>query len=181
MLGELNQYATVAWTKPGRLQKAKKFMNMSARQHLTPDHAFPGTLTGAKQGVVAIVTDDPATVAKLAPVCEFLGLKIEVVSAGTELECVLQTHHPMAVVTDVEGEGQDGFHTMKQVARHSRDLPILLLTDGDAVLMGAVDAVQAVWGLTSVTTTSEFPMAGQLVAFLFNAGRRAGCMRLIPI
>jgi ABC-type uncharacterized transport system ATPase subunit len=87
----------------------------------------------------------------------------------------------MAVITDVEGESQDGFHTMKQVARYSRDLPILLLTAGDAVLMGAVDAVQALYGLTSVTTTSEFPMAGQLVAFLFNAGRRSGCMRLIPV
>jgi hypothetical protein len=41
--------------------------------------------------------------------------------------------------------------------------------------------VQELWGLTSVTTTSEFPMAGQIVAFLFNAGRRAGCMRLIPV
>ncbi len=52
---------------------------------------------------------------------------------------------------------------MKLVARHSRDLPILLLTSGDPVLMGAADAVQDLWGLTSVTSTSEFPMAGQLV------------------
>ena len=134
-----------------------------------------------KQGLVAIVSDDPATIERLAPVCEFLDLKIEVVSVGTELERVLREHRPMAIVTEVEGESQDGFHTMKQVARHSRDLPILLLTEGDAVLMGAVDAVQELWGLTSVTTTSEFPMAGQIVAFLFNAGRRAGCMRLIPV
>jgi DNA-binding NtrC family response regulator len=135
----------------------------------------------AKQGLVAIVTDDPATVEKLAPVCEFLDLRIEVVSAGMDLETVLQTHRPMAVVSDVEGEAQDGFHTMKQVARYNRDLPILLLTAGDPTLMGAADAVQTVWGLTAVTSTSEFPMAGQIVQFLFNAGRRAGNMRLIPV
>jgi CheY-like chemotaxis protein len=154
-------------------------MNMIASQHLTLDR--PGAVTAAKQGVVAIVSDDPATIERLAPVCEFLDLKIEIVSAGIELEHVLRERRPMAVVTDVEGESQDGFHTMKQVARHNRDLPVLLLTAGDAVLMGAVDAVQALCGLTSVTTTSEFPIAGQLVAFLFNAGRRAGCMRLIPV
>jgi CheY-like chemotaxis protein len=167
---------------PGRnwaFAESNYAMNMIATQQLIADRA--DTTSAAKQGVVAIVSDDPATIEKLAPVCEFLDLKIEVVSAGTELERVLREHRPMAVVTEVEGEIQDGFHIMKQVARHSRDLPILLLTAGDAVLMGAVDAVQALWGLTSVTTTSEFPMAGQLVAFLFNAGRRAGCMRLIPV
>jgi hypothetical protein len=57
----------------------------------------------------------------------------------------------------------------------------MLLTNGDAVLMGAADAVQDIWGLTSVTRTSGFPVAGQLVGFLFNAGRRSGCMRLVPV
>ena len=156
-------------------------MNMIATRVFSPDQSFLGTIAPAKQGVVAIVTDDPATVEKLAPVCAFLDLRIEVVSAAMDLETVLQTHRPMAVVSDVEGEAQDGFHTMKLVARYSRDLPILLLTDGDPALMGAADAVQTVWGLTSVTSTSEFPMAGQLVQFLFNAGRRTGNMRLIPV
>jgi CheY-like chemotaxis protein len=156
-------------------------MNMIASRLLSPDHLFPGTVTVAKQNVVAIVSDNPDTIEQLSPVCEFLDLKIEVVSAGADLEQVLQEHRPMAVVSDVEGESQDGFHTMKQVARYSHDLPILLLTAGDSVMMGAVDAVQSLWGLTAVTSTSAFPIAGQLVQFLFNAGRRAGCMRLIPI
>ncbi len=156
-------------------------MNMIAGHLLSSDHAFLGTMTVAKQGVVAIVSDNPATIDQLAPVCEFLDLKIEIVAAGTDLEQVLQEHRPMAVVSDVEGDHQDGFHTMKLVARYSHDLPVLLLTAGDSVLMGAADAVQSLWGLTSVTSTSAFPMAGQLVQFLFNAGRRAGCMRLIPV
>jgi CheY-like chemotaxis protein len=164
-------------------------MNMIARLVLEPDHAFPGSIGAAKpsamvtqrQAVVVIVSDDPATIAHVAPVCEFLGLRIEVVSTRTDLDHVLRDHHPMAIVTDIESPDHDGFHTMKQVAHYSRDLPILLLTEGDAVMMGAADAVQNVWGLTAVTSTSGFPVAGQLVAFLFNAGRRAGCMRLIPV
>jgi hypothetical protein len=87
----------------------------------------------------------------------------------------------MAVISDVDGEDQDGFHTMKVIAGYDRELPIMLLTGGDAVLMGAADAVQDMWGLASVTRTSGFPMAGQLVAFLFGAGRRTGGMRLVPV
>jgi CheY-like chemotaxis protein len=156
-------------------------MNMIASRPHPRDHDSAGTVTFAMQGVVAIVSDNPETVDQLAAVCEFLDLKIEVVSAGTDLEQVLQEHRPMAVVADVDCAEQDGFHVMKLVARYQRDLPILLLTGGDSALMGASDAVQTVWGLTSVTSTSGFPMAGQLVQFLFNAGRRLGAMRLIPV
>lgn len=156
-------------------------MNMIAPRNLSQDHYFPGTMTATAQSVVAIISDDPNTIQKIAPVCEFLELRVERVSAGTDLGQVLREHRPMAVISDVEGEEQDGFHVMKVIAFYNRDLPIMLLTGGDAALMGAADAVQDLWGLTSVTRTSEFPVAGQLVAFLFSAGRRAGCMRLVPV
>ncbi len=156
-------------------------MNMFSPEVLSRDYDFPGSSTAAKQGVVAIVCDDPATIEKLAPVLEFLDLKMEIVSAGMDLMQMLEDLRPMAVIIEIEGGDQDGFHTMKMVANHSRDLPMLLLTGGDAVLMGAADAVQDLWGLTEVTRTSEFAIAGQLVAFLFSAGRRAGCMRLVPV
>jgi CheY-like chemotaxis protein len=156
-------------------------MNMIASQLVSPDQIFSGTMAAAKQGVVAIISDNPATIEQLTPVFDFLDLKIEVVSTAGDLEQLLQQKRPMAVVSDVDGQDQDGFHIMMQVARYSRDLPVLLLTAGDSVLMGAADAVQTLWGLTAVTSTSAFPMAGQLVQFLFNAGRRAGCMRLIPV
>jgi CheY-like chemotaxis protein len=156
-------------------------MNMIAFKPLDQDHAFPGTMSTAQQGVVVIASDDAATIENVAPVCEFLELRVEVVSAGRDLTQVLREQRPIAVISDVDGEEQDGFHTMKMIARYDRGLPIMLLTGGDSVLMGAADAVQDMWGLASVTRTSGFPMAGQLVAFLFGAGRRTGGMRLVPI
>jgi DNA-binding NtrC family response regulator len=138
-------------------------------------------MAAAQPGLVAIVSDNAATIEKLAPVCEFLELRMEIVSTDSDLTQVLRDLGPMAVITDIESTDYDGFHVMKVVARHNRNLPIMLLTDGDAVLMGAADAVQDLWGLTSVTRTSGFPVAGQLVAFLFSAGRRTGSMRLVPI
>ena len=156
-------------------------MNMMTGRNAYLDHNFPGTMAAPKQGVVALVCDNEATIASLAPVCDFLDLKLEVISGDTDVGYILREFRPMAVIADIDCVDQDGFHTMKQVARFNRDLPVLLLTDGDAALMGAADAVQEIWGLTSVTSTSGFPMAGQLVAFLFSAGRRAGCMRLVPV
>jgi hypothetical protein len=83
-------------------------MNMIVSPPLAPDRS--GTTTAAaQQGLVAIVSDDPATIERLAPVCEFLDLKIEVVSVGTELERVLREHRPMAIVTEVEGESRTAF------------------------------------------------------------------------
>jgi hypothetical protein len=156
-------------------------MNMLSPRIFSQDHDFLNTMAVAKQGVVAVVSDDPATIESLAPVCEFLELKMAVVSAGMDLSQALRDLRPMAVISAVDGENQDGFHIMKVISRYSQDLPIMLLTAGDAVLMGAADAVQDLWGLTSVTRTSGFPVAGQLVAFLFSAGRRSGCMRLLPV
>jgi CheY-like chemotaxis protein len=156
-------------------------MNMLAPRSLSKEVEFLGSMTTAGQGVVVVVSDDQATIESLAPVCEFLELRMEVVSNGADLTRVLRQHSPMAVISSIEGVDQDGFHTMKVIARHSRDLPIMLLTNGDSMMMGAADAVQDLWGLTSVTRTSGFPVAGQLVGFLFSAGRRAGCMRLVPV
>jgi hypothetical protein len=175
-----HQNVIVRLAKAGSVAEGTEVMNMHAPMTLSQDQLFPGTMTSVQTGVVAVVTDDPATIAKLAPVCEFLELRLEV-ATGADLAQVLRELGPMAVISDVEGREQDGFHTMKLVARYNRNLPVMLLTDGDAVLMGAADAVQDLWGLTSVTRTSGFPVAGQLVAFLFSAGRRSGCMRLVPV
>ena len=156
-------------------------MNMLAPRIVTRDFDYLNMMTSARQAVVVVVSDDAATIESLAPVCEFLELRMEVANPGSDLSLVLCDHRPMAVISSVEGEEQDGFHTMRMVARYNRDLPFLLLTDGDPVLMGAADAVQDLCGLSSVTRTSGFPVASQLVAFLFSAGRAAGCMRLVPV
>ena len=75
-------------------------MNMIAPRSFSQDSHFPGTVTAAQQGVVLIVSDDPATVENLRSVCEFLELKIEVVSAGMDLIGALRDRRPMAVISD---------------------------------------------------------------------------------
>lgn len=156
-------------------------MNMFAPLTLSRHVGNAEAMTSMKQSIVVVVSDDHNTIGQLAPVCDFLDLRMEVVSGGSDLADTLTGYRPMAVISDIEGADQDGFHTMRVVAKHDRNLPMLLLTAGDPVLMGAVDAMQDICGLTVVTPTSEFALAGQLIAFLFNAGRQAGCLRLVAV
>lgn len=175
------QNACISPERAGTVGKGPDAVNIIATETLARDYSFPGSVSPSQQGVVALFSDDAATIANLEPVCAFLDLRLEVISAGSDLMSVLRSQRPMAVISDVDGQDHDGFHTMKLVARYDPDLPILLLTGGDAALMGAADAVQDIWGLTSVVRTSGYALAGQLVGFLFNAGRRAGCMQLLPV
>jgi CheY-like chemotaxis protein len=156
-------------------------MNMIKSAAALRDQGYLSAIASNSQAVVIVVSDNPAVTEKLHPVCAFLELRTECVSSGQDLLTMLRTQHPIAVISDIEGEEQDGFHTMKVVADYHRDLPLFMLTDGDPTLMGAADAVQEICGLTSVAQSSGAPLAAELVPFLFGAGRRAGCMRLVPI
>ncbi|HQT76959.1 MAG TPA: hypothetical protein PLD10_07895 [Rhodopila sp.] len=156
-------------------------MNVICSNALIAEPAYSAANAGNKQGVVFIASDNPVCIEKIAPVCDFLDLQVQLVTPDADMPSMLRAYRPIAVITDVDGIEQDGFHTMQVIARFNRSLPILLLTDGDPVLMGAADAVQEMCGLRSVTLTSAFPAAGQIVAFLFSAGRSVGCMRLVPV
>ena len=156
-------------------------MNVMSQNVLPRTADAPVGFANEKQGVVFIVSDNPERIDHLAPVCDFLDLQVYVIASECDLLTMLRMHRPLGIIADVDGTEQDGFNTMKVVARHNRALPILLLTEGDPALMGAADAVQELCGLHSVTLTSGFPAAGQIVNFLFAAGRSAGCMRLVPV
>src|SRR3954451_21636429 len=156
-------------------------MNMIKSSAVLRDQGFLSVMAGARQGVVVVVSDDPALGDRLEPVCTFLELRPECVTSGMDLLDALQQEEPIAVIGDIECEAQDGFHTMKVVADYHRDLPVFMMTEGDPILMGATDASHEICGLTTVTRSTGAPLAGELVSFLFSAGRRAGCIRLVPI
>jgi hypothetical protein len=156
-------------------------MNMMTSIHVSRDYGLQGTRPASRQALVVVVSDSPRTVQQLEAVCGFFDLAVEVVQGDIDLMPVLMENRPMAVIADAEGEQQDGFHTMKVIAMYDRDLPIMLLTGGDPVLMGAADAVEDLWKLTDVSQSTGAHLAGQLADFLFAAGRRAGCLRLVPI
>lgn len=87
----------------------------------------------------------------------------------------------MAVVAEMDAVGQDGCHVMMTIAAHDCSLPVLLITGEDPALLGAVDAVQEIWRLSSVAKWPRLLGVGAVVDFLFRAGRNGGCMQLMSV
>ena len=139
------------------------------------------TQPAQRQALVLIVTDDLHLSMNFGSLCGFLNIDMEHVPSDQDLAIVLREQQPMAVIADLDGNGQDGYHVMMQVAEYDRELPMLLLTGRDPALAGAADAIEELWQLTSVAQTSSMPSVGNLVDFLFRAGRKGRCMRMMPV
>jgi ActR/RegA family two-component response regulator len=130
---------------------------------------------------VLVVRDHDKHNDSLESICEFLDIGVEYASSRDDLSQLLPGLRPMAVIADLEGEFQDGFHVMKMVAHCDRSLPVLLLTSNDPALLGAVDAVQEVFGMRRVATVTDASGIGALVDFICHAARDAGMPRLMRV
>jgi hypothetical protein len=133
----------------------------------------------AREALVLVIEDDFALTSAFRGVCECLNVAVERIPTQDDLGSALRQRRPMAVVAEMDAAGQDGCHVLMTVAAHDRDLPVLLIAGDDPVLLGAIDAVEEIWQLTSVVKWPRLPGIGAVVDFLFRAGRKGGCMRLM--
>ena len=117
----------------------------------------------------------------LEAICEFLDIGVAYATGSDDIGALLTAARPMAVIAPLEGEHQDGFHVMKVVAAHDRMLPVMLRAGNDTTLLGAVDAVQEIWGLRDVTTSGEAAGIGPLAEFIFSTARAAGTSGLMRV
>jgi ActR/RegA family two-component response regulator len=131
--------------------------------------------------LLLVVEDGDALATTLQPICDFLDIAVERLPSEHDLIAALRNYRPMGVVTHLDCQGQDGCHVMMTVARHDRSLPILLLTGDDPALAGAADAVEELWKLEAVVKSPRLPSIGAIVDFLFRAGRKGRCTRLMPV
>lgn len=131
--------------------------------------------------LVLVIEGDSEISRQIRGICEFLEFEIERVDTRDDLLTLLHDRRPMAIITELDLPEQDGCFVLMTVAAHNRDLPVLMLTGKDSAMMGAVDAVEEVWGLSGVVKASALPSVGEIVDFLFRAGRRSGVSRLVPV
>jgi CheY-like chemotaxis protein len=130
---------------------------------------------------VLIVRDDDKNNDFLDSICEFLDIAVEHASSRDDLLPLLRGLRPIAVITDLDSEVQDGFHVMKVTGSYKRTLPIMLLTSNDPALLGAVDAVREVWNLTRVAAITGTASIGTMVDFICHAARDAGMPQLMRV
>jgi ActR/RegA family two-component response regulator len=131
--------------------------------------------------LLLIVEDGDGIAAVIQPICDFLDIAIERLPSEHDLAGALRDYRPMGVVAHLDCQGQDGCHVMMTVAQHDRSLPVLLLTGDDSALAGAADAVEELWKLESVVKFPKLPGMGAIVDFIFRAGRKGQCLRLLPV
>ncbi len=130
---------------------------------------------------VLIVRDTDENQDPVDAICGFLEIGAEHASSADDLRPLLRGIHPIAIIADLDGKHQDGYHIMKTVAAYDPDLPVLLLTDGNPALLGAVDAIAELHGLTRVATVIGTSDIGGLVDFLCHAARDSGMTRLLRV
>ncbi len=143
-------------------------------------HIVPPELTGREPSVV-LIEDGGRLSHVFRSICDCLDVEVVRMASWDDLDTVLRHHRPMAVVAELDADGQDGCHVLMTVASYDRTLPVLLITGCDPALIGAVDAVEEIWNLTSVTRWSEPLGAREVVDFLFRTGLAGHCMRLMPV
>jgi hypothetical protein len=137
------------------------------------------TRQSGREALVLVIEDDASLSSALRNVCECLSVFVERMPSRDELGPALRRRQPMAVVAQMDAMGQDGCHVLMTVAAHDRDLPVLLITGDDPALLGAADAVEEMWQLSSVDKWPRLLGVGEIVDFLFRAGHKGGCLRLI--
>ncbi len=130
--------------------------------------------------VLLVVEDGVKLSAALLGICEFLRISIETVGGSDDLDKALRRRRPMAVLAELDGRTQDGCYVMMRVADYDRSLPMMLLTTSSPSLIGAAEAVEGLCGLSSVTRRPVLPEVGEIVEFLFCAGRSGFCLGLLP-
>jgi hypothetical protein len=130
---------------------------------------------------VLVVRGDGVNADLLDTVCEFLEIGVEYITGKDDLGPMLRALRPMAIVADLAGDTQDGFHVMMIAAGYDPAVPVLLLTDRENGLLGAVDAIQEVWGLKRVVTMRDTDDIGELVDFLCHAARDGGMSRMMRV
>ena len=139
------------------------------------------TTTEARMPLVLVVEDGCTLSEALRSLCAFLEIQVERLDSDEPLLPFLQRGRPMAVVAPMEAEGQDGAHVLMTVAQYDRSLPMLLLSEGDAALAGAADAVIDLWGLSCVSQITRWPTLGGLAEFLCHASVQGNCLGMMPV
>jgi len=151
------------------------YMDTAAATH-------PASTDMASRTPLVIIIEDETRIADaFRVVCDCLDVMVHPLESSGDLSVILRQCRPMAVVTDLDMANQDGCHVLKSIGAYDRNLPVMVLAGTDAGLLGAIDAVEEVWGLSCVSKSNDLPSVGEIVDFLFRAGQIGRCLRLMPV
>ena len=129
---------------------------------------------------VLVVEDAPVLSQTVGFLCNYLGITVETLKKDADLKQALQVKQPMAIMSAIDKSGQDGCDLPKEVAEHDGSLPVLLVTASNPASLAVLEGLEKICRLRNVLKIAGTPGVGDLVEFLFKAGRRSGS-RLMPV
>jgi hypothetical protein len=140
----------------------------------------PPTALRSRRLVVLVVEDAARLSEPLQPVCEFIGVAVEVVGPQDDLTALIRDRQPISIITQLDTQIRDCCSVMRAAAEHDRALPILVVAGQEDALLGMVDAVEDLLQLSNVTKVKTMPGCGEIADFLFKACRKHGGLGLMP-
>jgi hypothetical protein len=109
-----------------------------------------------------------------------LHLELVTVRSFHELPFRLHHHRPIAVVLELGPTGQACRSALRCIAAYDPAMHILMNAGDDPNVLGEIDVYENLWGLTALHRMAGPPAPGELIGFLFGAGRDHGFGRLMP-
>lgn len=130
---------------------------------------------------VVVMANQAGVSPTMAAMCAALDVEMVIVSSHHDLPFRLHHHRPMAVISELEPAGHASCAALRSIAAYDPRMPVMVVSGSDPAVAGTLDAAEKLWGLSAVRRLPEAPAMGDLIGFLFAAGRHAGIGRLIPL
>jgi len=132
------------------------------------------------QRVIVLVGRDGVS-PMLREMCAALLVELVAISSHHDLPFRLHHHRPMAVISEIDPLGIPSCAALRCIAAYNPNMPILLVAGDDPAVLGTIDAAEQLWSLSNLQRLAAAPAAGDLIGFLFQAGRHSRLGRLLPI
>ncbi len=146
---------------------------------------FPSYLTdaakNAEQQHILVLGNPQALSPLLVSVCQALDIVLVPLPALYDLPLHLHQMNPIAVIGVALGDEADCCGVLRTIAAHDQDMPVLMMSQDEPSVLGAIDVAEQLWGLTAVSLLSPAQNPQEMVGFLFHATRWRHTGRFLPV
>jgi hypothetical protein len=146
---------------------------------------FPTHLNGpaqeSEQQHILVLGNPEALSPLLVAVCQALDIVLVPLRALHDLPLQLHQQQPIAVIGTALGDEAECCGVLRTIAAHDQDMPVMLMTQDEPAVLGAIDVAEQLWGLTAVSLVSPAQDPQEMVGFLFHATRWRNTGRFMPV
>ncbi|MCX7381501.1 MAG: hypothetical protein NT133_08825 [Alphaproteobacteria bacterium] len=119
--------------------------------------------------------------ATIMEVCDFLQITVHSTQDPRDIPALLAEASPLAVIHEAADVNFTVYDMLMVVASHDTGLPVMVVLPESPQNRSALEAARQLWQIDELTHATTRPGIRTLIDFLFNAGRRLGRGRFMPV